>query len=91
MPPGASATAGSVEILRAWIVNGGLHVALDPAFDSPDPWGIMLADIARHAARAFAAQKTCSEKAALERIGSMLEAELQRPTDLGTTQELKKQ
>lgn len=91
IPPGAVATAGSVEVLRAWIVDGGLQVALDPAFPSPDVWGILLADIARHAARAFAADEKCGESEALARIQAMLEAELDRPTDRGTTEPMQKQ
>lgn len=91
IPPGAIATAGSTEVLRAFIVDGGLHVSLDPAFPNPDVWGVLLADIARHAARAYAADDNCGETEALARIQAMLEAELDRPTDRGSTQPTKKQ
>lgn len=91
IPAGAATAAGSTEVLRAWIVDGGLQVALDPAFPSPDVWGILLADIARHAARAYAAEDKCGESEALARIQAMLEAELDRPTDRGTTAPMKKQ
>ena len=91
IPPGAIADPGSKEILRCWIAHGGLHVTLDPAFPTPEAWGILLADLVRHAARAFAAQKTCSESDASMTIRAMFDAEWTRPTDPGTTSPLKKQ
>ena len=48
-------------------------------------WGLLLVDIARHAARAYARESDYSEEEALGRILEMFEAELERPTDLGTT------
>ena len=91
IPSGASATAGSVEVLRAWIVDGGLHVSLLPAFETPDMWGLLLADIARHAARSFAAEKRFSEEQAMQSIVELLVAELEQPTDVGTTEPIKPQ
>ena len=91
IPPGALADAGAKEILRCWIANRGLHVTLDPAFDTPDAWGMLLVDVARHAARAFAAQKLCTEAEALKRIRELFDAEWRRPTDQGSTEPLKKQ
>ena len=91
IPPGAIADAGSSEVLRAWIVDKGLHVSLVPGFDSPDVWGVMLCDIARHAARAFAADGVSTEREALSRIRKMFDAEWGRPTDRGTTSPLQKQ
>ena len=91
IPAGALADAGSQEVLRAWIVGGGLHVSLLPAFETPDMWGMLLADVARHAARAFAAEKVCSEDAAMRAIIELLVAELDQPTDAGTTEQLKPQ
>ena len=91
IPPGAIADAGSKEVLRAWIVGRGLQVSLVPGFDDPDVWGVMLCDIARHAARAFAAEGTCSEREALSRIRKLFDAEWGRPTDKGTTAKAPKQ
>jgi len=48
-------------------------------------WGLLLVDIARHAARAYARESDYSEEEALERILEMFGAELERPTDVGTT------
>jgi hypothetical protein len=91
IPPAAISDAGSAEVLRAWIANGGLHVSLKPSFDTPDVWGILLVDVARHAARAFAADKQTSEAQALARIRKMFDAEWSRPTDVGQTAAAKKQ
>ena len=35
---------GGVEVLRAAIVEGGLHVSLRRAFDDPQAWGMLIAD-----------------------------------------------
>ncbi|MCC6981896.1 MAG: DUF5076 domain-containing protein [Bauldia sp.] len=85
VPAGAHTAAEAEEVLRAWIVDGGLHVSLRRAFDDPATWGILLVDIARHAARIFAREGVCSEAEALDAVHSMFEAEWNRPTDLGTT------
>jgi Domain of unknown function (DUF5076) len=91
IPPGAVTDAGSAEVLRAWVANGGLHVSLKPSFDTPDVWGVLLVDVARHAARAFAADKHMTEAQAFARIRKMFDAEWRRPTDLGQTAAAKKQ
>lgn len=87
-PPKAAATPGAMEVLRAWVSGDGLEVSLAPAFKEPDAWGLLLADVARHAARAYAAEKVCTEAEAVKRITRSLQAELTRPTDPGTTQKL---
>jgi hypothetical protein len=48
-------------------------------------WGLLLVDIARHAARAYAREGVMSEEEALARILDMFESEIARPTDMGTT------
>ncbi|SDR41448.1 protein of unknown function [Rhizobiales bacterium GAS191] len=84
VPPDAQEQGGH-EILRAFIVDGGLSVALQRAFDDPATWGILLADVARHVARIFATEGGVSEVEALEHIHRMFQAEWSQPTDLGTT------
>jgi len=83
-PPGAL-ERGGVEVLRAAIVDGGLHVSLRRAFDDPQAWGMLIADVARHAARIFATETNVTEDQAIERIRSMFDAEMDAPTDRGTT------
>ena len=75
----------AAEIFRAWVVGGGLQVSLQRAFDDPAVWGILLTDIARHAARTYSAENICSEDVALRAIKSVFDAEWDRPTDPGTT------
>jgi hypothetical protein len=85
IPPDAIGNEDAVEVLRAFVVDGGLSISFMRAFDDPQMWGMLLVDIARHAARVFAKEGICSEEEALERILSMFDAEVANPTDLGET------
>jgi hypothetical protein len=85
VPPDALAKGGH-EVLRASIVEGGVSVALKRSFDEPFTWGILLVDLARHAARIYALETELSEDEALAQIRAGMEAELERPTDPGSTQ-----
>jgi Domain of unknown function (DUF5076) len=85
LPPNARDNEDAAEILRAWIVGGGLEVSLWPAFDEPEVWGVLLVDIARHVARMYADRGDVSEEQALAAVRKMFDAEWNRPTDLGTT------
>ena len=48
-------------------------------------WGLLLVDVARHAARAYSRESEYTEEEALRRILDMFEAEIARPTDVGST------
>jgi hypothetical protein len=85
LPPDVIGNADATEVLRAFVVDGGLSIAFQRAFEEPDMWGLLLVDIARHAARAYARESEYSEEEALERILDTFEAEINRPTDPGTT------
>jgi len=85
LPPDVMSRDDAVEVLRAFVVDGGLSIAFTRAFDEPDMWGMLLVDIARHAARAYAKESAFTEDEALARIIDMFEAEIERPTDLGST------
>lgn len=76
---------GGVEVLRAVVVDGGLHVSMRTAFEDAAMWGVMIADIARHAARAFSSEYGTDEEESLDLILQTFEAEFFDPTDLGTT------
>jgi hypothetical protein len=89
IPPNVWSDPKSAEVLRAWVVGGGLDVTLWTAFPEPDTWGILLVDVARHVARAYASELPISEQQALDGIRKMFDAEWDRPTDLGTTSTLK--
>ena len=85
MPPDVMGREDATEVLRAFVVDEGLSIAFTRAFDEPDMWGLMLVDIARHAARAYARESDYTEDEALTRIVTMFDAEIARPTDIGNT------
>jgi hypothetical protein len=86
--PPAALEVGGVEVLRAVIVDGGLHISLRRAFDDPEAWGMLIADVARHVARIYATEDKFGEDETLERIRALFNAELDSPTDPGTTSAL---
>ena len=85
LPPDVIGREDATEGLRAFVIDGGLSIAFQRAFEEPDMWGLLLVDIARHAARAYARESDYTEDDALDRIVEMFEAEIARPTDTGTT------
>ena len=85
LPPDVMGREDATEVLRAFVLDGGLSIAFTRAFEEPDIWGLLLVDIARHAARAYARDSGYTEDEALSRIVEMFEAEINRPTDLGKT------
>jgi Domain of unknown function (DUF5076) len=85
LPPDVIGRDDATEVLRAFVVDGGLSIAFTRAFDEPDIWGLLLVDIARHAARAYARESSFTEDEALTRIVDIFEAETARPTDVGNT------
>jgi hypothetical protein len=83
--PPTALEQGGVEVLRAAIVDGGLHVSLRRAFDDPEAWGMLIADVTRHVARIYATEDRFREEETIERIRAIYEAEMDAPTDPGTT------
>jgi Domain of unknown function (DUF5076) len=83
--PADALEKGGVEIMRAVIVDGALHVSLRRAFDDPDPWGMLLADVTRHIARIYATESSLTQDQVIERVRTLYEAEMDHPTDVGTT------
>ena len=60
LPPAAETDDNAIEMLRAWIADGGIHCVLNAGhwhngsdIDEPHAWGIMLADIANHISNAM--------------------------------------
>ena len=85
MPPDVVGRDDATEVLRAFVLDRGLSIAFTRAFEEPDVWGLLLVDVARHAARAYARESEFTEDEALRRIVDMFEAEIARPTDMGST------
>ena len=79
-PPIAAAQPASVEVLRVWAVpDGAQQVTLITQWDDPGAWGLMLVDIARHAANAYA-RDGVDRARALARIKELFDAEWAGPT-----------
>src|ERR1700720_1106205 len=85
LPPDVMGRDDAAEGLRAFVVDGGLSIAFQRAFEDPERWGMRRVDLARHAARAYARESEYTEDEALTRIVDMFEAEIARPTDMGNT------
>jgi hypothetical protein len=83
--PPTALEKGGTEVLRAAIVDGGLHVSLRRAFDDPEAWGMLMADLARHVARIYATEMNMREEETLARVRGIFESEMDAPTDLGST------
>jgi hypothetical protein len=83
--PPTALEQGGYEVLRAAIVEGNLHVSLRRAFDEPDVWGILLADVARHIGRIYARETSLREEQVVDKVWAMFEAEMEKPTDIGET------
>jgi len=80
-PPAASNNTESVEVLRAWAAPGGpAAVALRTTWKDPAAWGLMLVDVARHAANAYEREGR-DRKEVLARIRQFFDAEWASPTD----------
>ena len=80
---GSKAPAPFFAVWRDAEADGPMTVNIDPAqIESPGHAGIMVADWMRHLARALSQTgKAENERAALEQMISLLEAELNSPTD----------
>src|SRR4029077_6642601 len=68
--PDEAAMRGGVEILRAAIIEGQLHVTLRRTFERPDPWGGLLSEVARRVARVYVADGKLDEGEVVFRIHS---------------------
>ena len=86
-PPEAFAEEAS-EVIRAWVVDGGLHVSMMKSFDEPEVWGVLLADIARHAANIYAREDGGSVEEVLAQIAGIFRSELMDPTDEAVTESI---
>ena len=72
----------SLEIARLWVIENAAHVSLRVGiWEDPGTWGIMLADLARHVANAYAQDEGLDREETLGRIRTVLAAEMKSPTD----------
>jgi hypothetical protein len=74
-------TSGGQEVLRAFVVEGELHVSLSNAFERPSTWGTLLVDVARHVARMYSQEGDGLRDQALDEIYRTLQSEWSLPDD----------
>jgi len=80
-PPLANMHAEATEVMRIWTAPGeGPHVTLRTTWEDPAAWGVMLVDVARHAANAYA-KEGWKRAEALAQIKALFDAEWASPTD----------
>lgn len=80
IPPIATADKSAVEVLRVWAAPGKpQQLTLRTTWKEPAAWGLLLADVARHAANAYAAEGLDREEV-LAHIMTMFRAEWEQPT-----------
>ncbi|MES1154956.1 MAG: DUF5076 domain-containing protein [Pseudorhodoplanes sp.] len=77
--PSNARDKGGIEVLRAGVVDGGLHVTLRRAFNDPQAWGILLADVARQVARVYAQEGDNEENDVITRIREAFGTEMDTP------------
>jgi hypothetical protein len=80
-PPLAGQHPQAVEILRVWAAPGSpQQLSLRPVWKDAGAWGLLLVDVARHVAKAYANEGQ-NPQAVLARIRELFDAEWERPTD----------
>jgi hypothetical protein len=92
IPTPARRDARSVEMLRAWIAEKKVHVAINIGFweepargiDERDAWGVLMADVARHIANAHEAEYGRDPRETLTTIREAFEREIEKPTSSHT-------
>jgi hypothetical protein len=80
-PPIAQTNSDAVEVLRVWAAPGSpQQLTLRTTWKDSGAWGLVLVDIARHAARAYANEGQ-DLQVVLARIRELFETEWSQPTD----------
>lgn len=86
IPPPARRDPKSVEMVRAWIAEQGLHCTVniglwgDNEQDEASSWGILLSDVIRHVSNAVEEQYGQPAPAAVRAIIRAMAKELKLPT-----------
>jgi len=70
LPDGIENAEQALEVIRAWIADGALHVIFDPNTFGSDlaEWGRLLSEISHHIAQAAAMDGEVSEEEALSAL-----------------------
>jgi hypothetical protein len=76
IPPVAAADPKAMELLRVWAANKAQHVTLPShLWNDPGSWGIMLVDLVKHVANAYAISRGDDRAEVLTRIRQVFDAE----------------
>jgi hypothetical protein len=79
--PIAISNPQAMEVLRVWAAPGQpQELTLRTTWKDAGAWGLLLADVARHAAKAYAGEGR-NPTDVLVRIRQLLDAEFRAPTD----------
>ncbi len=85
LPPQIDSDPKAIEMLRVWASGGEQLVLLNSnIWDDPANWGVMLVDLAKHIANAYAHSGQYNYISALDRLRQGLDAEWTSPTDSPT-------
>lgn len=70
LPEGVVDAEQAVEVMRAWVADGALHVIFDPETFRHDvsEWGRLLSDVAQHVANALEMDGQMARSEALSQI-----------------------
>jgi hypothetical protein len=80
-PPIANVDSNAVEVLRVWAAPGQpQQLTLRTTWNDAGAWGLLLADVARHAANAYG-NEGADPDVVLARIRELFDAEMSSPTD----------
>jgi Domain of unknown function (DUF5076) len=79
--PPAALDRGGFEVLRAAIIDDGLHVTLRPVFDDTRMWGRVLADIARQLAHTYEHQGRGAATDVIANIRQGFDTDLNSPPE----------
>lgn len=76
LPDGVREADDALEILRAWIADGALHVTFDPETfrGNVGEWGRLLSDIAQHVSHAVELDGQMARQEAMEQIHKAFKA-----------------
>jgi len=87
IPPPAERDSGSVEMIRAWIAEKGLHCTINVGVyrdnvvhDEATAWGIILADVVRHLSNALEEGYGDDKESTIKAVVRSFAKELQLPT-----------
>jgi hypothetical protein len=75
---------GGHEVVRASVSDGAVSIAMRRSFDDPFVWGRLLVELARHAARIYAAETDMDVDEAMVRIVEGFQAELDDDSPSGS-------